>query len=145
MHVFGVDNSPGFEEEFDGFFLAKSRGAVQWRFAFCAAIAHECSGFDAWFGSYIRVGSVSEEYLYHPVVDQAVCLAYGVVKGCFACIAGLAIHVCALFQQEFAEAPMAVVCGGVQAIIFAQGIHGLTVCQQESYRAYVAVICAVVD
>jgi hypothetical protein len=141
--VFCVELGAGVQENLDGFFVAESGGAVQRSFALGAAIAHEAAGFDAGAGGDVGIGAGGDEHAQDEVVGEPIGSAQGRVERGFAGIRFRVIYVCSLLEEEFAEPPVAVEAGAVEAQIFAEGSESGSAAQKKFDGADVPVIGAV--
>jgi hypothetical protein len=121
VDVFGVELGSGVEKKLDSFVVAESGGAVQRSFALGAAVAHEGAGFDAGASGEVRIGSGGDEHSQDEVVIEAIGSAEGGMKRGFSGVGFRVVYMRSLLEEEFAEPPMAVEAGGVEAKIFSEG------------------------
>jgi len=126
-----------------GFLVAESGGAVQWRFALGAAIAHEGASFYAGARGYIGIGPGRQEHTQDQVVVEAMRCRKSRMKRGFACLCLPVIYIRPLRKQKFREAPVTVEAGGAQAQIVAERSQGGSAAKKEFDGAHIAVVGAV--
>lgn len=141
--VFGVELGASVEKDLDGFFVAKGGCAVKWSFALGAAVAHEAPCFDAGAGGDVGIGSGGDEHAQDEIVIEAIGSAEGGVERGFTCVGFRVVYVRSLLEEEFAEPPVAVEAGRVEAEIFAEGSESGAVGEKKFDGADVPVVGAV--
>lgn len=142
VHILGVDDGTGVQQHLDGFFVAKSSGAMKRSFALGAHIAHESAGFDISLRSAIGIRAVGEEHLHYQVVRQARSGAQRGMKGSFAGVGQWTIRVRAAFQQKLAQPPVPMKASGVESVVVSQRVQRFAIGKQKFNRAHVTVISA---
>jgi len=102
VHVFGINPRTRVQKHLDGCFRAEGRGAVQGRFSFRSAIAHEVIRCNRWLGPAIGIRTLGEEHLDHSVMGLSIGCAKGSVQWCFSGIRLSIVYVRTLLDQILA-------------------------------------------
>lgn len=94
--------------------MCHRRSAVERGFSARAGVAHECAGFNASVRFGVWIGTCGNQRRDHAFVLDAFKAAQRGVKRRFASVGQRRAWIGTLFDQEFAQSPVAVKGGGVE-------------------------------